>query len=112
MSRRGQSTIEVVVLFIVIAAALFLMRAYVQRSLMWKLKDGADKIGTPWTYEGDSSHIAYEETTNVVRHTVEDTYSSGKVFTNYLTYNSFQKVTTNVVEVKREDRGELFQNDY
>ena len=112
MKRQGQSTIEVVVLFIVIASALFLMRAYIQRGLQGKMKESADKIATPWTYEGDASHIAYKISTNVSQHTVEDRDNSGRVLTNYLTYSSKQNIETNIVEVDRGNRVVLFQDDY
>ncbi len=110
--RCGQSTIEVVVLFIVIAAALFLMRAYIQRGVQGKLKKSAEQIGTPWTYEGDPSHIAYKEVSSVTQHTQEERFSSGSVRTNYIDYTREDNIETNVVEVKKEDRDKLFQDDY
>lgn len=112
MKERGQSTIEVVVLFVIIAAAVFLMRAYIQRGLQGKIKEDADKIGTGWSYQADDPNInTYYEYTHTERSTVEDTYSTGVTSTVYQRYVSRQNTSTNVAAIDSANRPVLFQND-
>ncbi len=69
-SKRGQSTVELAVLFMVIAAVLLMMRIYVKRSLASKLKSSADSISGGEAYHFDTlvsdhtvftSHSKYSE---------------------------------------------------
>ena len=45
MRRRGQSTIEIVVLIAIIAVAVLSMNRYVRRTIMGRLKASADQLG-------------------------------------------------------------------
>ena len=112
MEKRGQSTIEVVVLFIIIAAAVFLMRAYIQRAIQGTLKENGEKIGTAWSYEADDPNTrTYFQNTYTIRETTEDTYENGVSVTNYNRYYSQQNTSTNVAAIDSANRVVLFQND-
>ena len=112
MNRKGQSTIEVVVLFVIIASAVFLMRVYIQRGLQGKIKENADKIGTPWSYQANSPDTkTYYQYTHTERTTTEDTYNTGVSNTVYQRYFSQQNSTTNVSSLDNSERVILFQND-
>ena len=45
MERKGQSTIEIVVLIAIIAVAVLSMNRYVRRTIMGRLKSSADQLG-------------------------------------------------------------------
>lgn len=49
MARRGQSTLEYVVLVAVVVAALLTMRVYMKRGLQGKLRSSTDSIGTQFS---------------------------------------------------------------
>ena len=50
-SKKGQSTIEVVVLVIIVAAAVLFMNRYVRRSVMGMLKEKTDGLGKQFSID-------------------------------------------------------------
>ncbi len=50
--KRGQSTIEIVVLIIVIAAAVLTMNRYLRRTIMGRIRQEADQIGEQFSVTG------------------------------------------------------------
>ncbi len=71
MRRRGQSTIEIVVLIAIIAVAVLSMNRYVRRTIMGRLKASADQLGPQFSVtsiESINTHstvnVHYTTTTN------------------------------------------------
>ncbi len=64
MRRRGQSTIEIVVLIAVIAIAVLSMNRYVRRAIMGRLKSSADQLGSQFSVTG-INNINLTTTVNV-----------------------------------------------
>ncbi len=54
LKRIGQSTLEIAILFMVIAGVLILMRVYIKRSLASKIKGSADSISGGKAYHFDT----------------------------------------------------------
>lgn len=100
--RKGQSTIEVVILFIVVAVAIFLMQTYLKRAVQGKSRESAEKIGGGklWDYsDADASHIVYHKEFDTESRTTQTTYSGGKKRTDYLTFKTNQTEWYNAIEV-------------
>ncbi len=59
MKRKGQSTIEIVVLIAIIAVAVLSMNRYVRRTIMGRLKSSADQLGPQFSVDGIKSIDTY-----------------------------------------------------
>ena len=71
MCRRGQSTLEYVVLVAVVIAALLAMRVYMKRGVSGKLKSSTDSIGAQYSptevtadWKISSSSVRQEQSTS------------------------------------------------
>ena len=47
--RKGQSTLEIVVLIVIVAAAVLVMNRFIRRSIIGKLRESADDIGSQFS---------------------------------------------------------------
>ncbi len=106
MNRGGQSTIEVVVLLLVVAAAVFLMRNYINRAMQGKLKESADKIGSLWDYNASDDSIVTETQFRVDSETVETYDDTGARKTEYKKFEQNQNIIVNLEALSNlEDLG-------
>ncbi len=100
--RKGQSTIEVVVLFMIVAVAIFLMQGYLKRAIQGKSRESAEKIGGGklWDYsDASQSQVVYHKEFDTESVTTQTTYSGGEKRTDYTTFESNQTEWYNGVKV-------------
>ena len=100
--KKGQSTIEVVVLFIIVGVAVFLMQVYLKRAAQGKLRESADKIGggVLWDYsDATGKDVVYYKNYYTNSKTVQDTYSNGAKKTTYDHFYSNQREWHNAVKL-------------
>ncbi len=98
--RKGQSTIEIVVLILIVAIATFLMRGYIKRAMQGKLKESADQIGKPWDYsDADPSTVVYYRNYTVHSNTTEVQNVNGASIVNYEFFYQEQTEDINAVDI-------------
>ena len=70
-TRRGQSSLEIAILFVVVVAAFIAMSLYLQRGAQGGMKSNADSLGTQfsanagWGYSSNSNSATNETATGV-----------------------------------------------
>lgn len=92
--RRGQSTLELVVLFLVITAAFLLMQRYLKRAAMGKFKESAQQIS-----QGQFDPLAIDKVSSYqFQNTIftENSYADGSTVTTktheYVLANSYANI--------------------
>ena len=93
MKKKGQSTLEYVILTGVIVGALIYAGVYVKRSLQGKIKESSDQIGEQYSTYHTASQ--YKTTSNLVQ---TETQSGGGASTINYTTNTQSKTGSETVE--------------
>jgi len=98
--KRGQSTIEMVTLILIVAIAVFLMRGYIKRAMQGKIKQSADQIGQAWDYsDADPSTTVYYSNYVVDSTTTEVQETTGTSVVNYEQFRQTRNEYINTVEI-------------
>ena len=98
--KRGQSTIEMVTLILIVAIAVFLMRAYIKRAMQGKIKESADQIGQAWDYsDADGNTVVYYSNYVVDSTTTETQDIHGASMVNYDFFYQERHEHINTVEL-------------
>lgn len=100
--RKGQSTIEYVVVICAIALAFFAMRAYVKRAVQGKQKAALEQVGAGEYAPGQTQGIT--ETRKRIEE-AGDSYSLGDTETSPVTINRSNIVTQQEVERSEDVEG-------
>ena len=102
-SRRGQSTLELALTIVAVAAAAIAMSIFLKRSVMGNMRESGDQVGgqfTPLT-----THSNYDKTYNVTRRETSETDGSSK---SQITVDEKQTRTGNENVDQELDKEKLF----
>ncbi len=100
--KRGQSTIEIVVLIMIVAAAVLTMNRYIRRGIMARLKKSGDSLGEQFS----PNHISTFEITRTVNAKFTVTMASGG--TEEKQYDTYTETVTENMEFGALNEEKLF----
>ncbi len=100
MKKKGQSTIEIVVLIAIIAVAVLSMNRYVRRTIMGRLKSSADQLGPQFSVNAISYMNSY--TTVNVSYTTNTSWG-GEETKNYTMKNITSYSNIELKPLKEEE---------
>lgn len=93
---RGQSAIELVLLFTVVVAALIALQVYFKRAIEGRGRQSADQIGSQWSF----SDGAYTKTMTANSTTTETTTGEGITQTDIGTQTQNQHINETISKSK------------
>ena len=95
---KGQSTLEAVILIIIVIGALLSIQVYIKRGLQGRLKSAADDIGDQYS---DSNTNVLKTVT--VKSNTQETNLAGKVISKMLTKETtVTNITSNIITYNSE----------
>ncbi len=100
---KGYSTIELVTLIVVIAAAILVMNGYVRRAIMGRLKEGADSLGSQFsisTVKKGGDHMIESDTS--IEYTLTVNGLDGTESKNYTKYHQTETVNMELGKLNEE----------
>ncbi len=100
MKRKGQSTLEIVILVIIVATAVLFMNRYIKRTVIGGLRDQADKLGDQYSISAVKEYKTVQTSNSKSRVTQT---SGGAVKTNIIYSNQTINETVNYLELNKED---------
>ncbi len=100
MKRKGQSTLEIVILVIIVATAVLFMNRYVRRSIIGFLKEQTDKLGDQYSISAVKEYKTVQ--TSKSKSTVTQS-SGGAVYTAIQYSNQTVNETVNYLGLNKED---------
>ena len=100
MKKKGQSTIEVVILVIIVATVVLFMNRYVRRSVMGMLREQTDKLGDQYSISAVNNYNSVQ--TSVSKIQIKQR-SGGAVYTDIKYRNQTMEETRDYSELNKED---------